>query len=395
MSIEAPIEKLTLFILTIFDYKIDKSGVEKNINFIVKYKLYHLAFWFAYHYFWWALSSGSIIETMNNIFFSVYSTKFVFYVVFQAFGVYFNLYFLIPKFLKTGKYLIYIPLFITTILVTAFCIIGGYFVNAYVVGVSFEELFFMPPENFMDLFKGNALPSTAASMTLAMSIKLTKNWIASERRRNTIEKEKLETELKFLRSQFNPHFLFNTINSIFVLIHKNQDMASESLAKFSELLRYQLYQCNEPYIALNQELEYLKNYIELEKLRQDSNNLTLQFDIEESTPTSLKIAPFILIPFVENAFKHISHHQESPNWIRMNLKVENNQLKFNISNSTNTFQISTNKDTSGIGLNNVKRRLELLYPQAHSLEVYKDNSQFKVELALKLEEFELIKSKHA
>ncbi|MEL6306475.1 MAG: histidine kinase, partial [Bacteroidota bacterium] len=183
---------------------------------------------------------------MNNIFFSNYSIKFASYVLLQALGVYVNLYYLIPRFLKPGKYPLYITLFLSTILLVSFGITGGYFLNAYVTGIPFETLFYVKPGEYIQLWKSGPLSSTVASMTLAMSIKLTKNWIAAEKHRTTVEKEKLETELKFLRSQLNPHFLFNTINSIFVLIHKNQDLASDSLAKFSELLRYQLYHCNEP-----------------------------------------------------------------------------------------------------------------------------------------------------
>ncbi len=115
-------------------------------------------------------------------------------------------------------------------------------------------------------------------MTLAMSVKLTKNWIQARQKHQVLEKEKLETELKFLRSQFNPHFLFNTINSIFVLINKDQEQARESLAKFSDLLRYQLYECNEYEDPIAQEIRYLLNFVELEKLRQDSTNLDLTVD---------------------------------------------------------------------------------------------------------------------
>ncbi len=351
--------------------------------FIVKYKLYHLIFWFLYHYFWWALRSGAL-EAVNNIFFSVYSTKFLFYVVMQALGVYFNLYYLVPKFLQTGKYLIYVPALLLTILLTSFGIIGGYYVNAAVVGIPFQELFQVAPSDFLQLFKSNALPSTLASMTLAMSIKLTKNWVASEKRRNEAEKENLSTELKFLRSQYNPHFLFNTINSIFVLIHKDQELASTSLAKFSDLLRYQLYQCNEPQIELAQEINYLKNYIELETLRQDLTNLDLQVSVDSSNTLGYLIAPFLLMPFVENAFKHVSHHDEQRNWISIDLKNKDKILEMKVSNSKPELAVRTTSESSGIGLNNVRRRLELLYPKSHVLEVFKTNHEYSISLQIAL-----------
>ncbi len=364
------------------------TALRSAAAFVIKYKLYHLAFWFFYHYFWWAVTSGSAVEAVENIFFSHYSTKFVFYVVMQALGVYFNLYFLIPRLLQKGRYWSYIFSLVLTIFVTSAGIIGGYFVNAAVVGIPFEELFYIPPSGFFELFKNNALPSTVASMTLAMSIKLTKNWMASEKHRNTIEKEKLQTELKFLRSQFNPHFLFNTINSIFVLIHKDQDKASTSLAKFSELLRYQLYQCNAPFIPLVQELNYLENFIELEKLRQELTYLELNVTLNKATPLNLEIAPFLLMPFVENAFKHVSHGKNSKNRIDIGLRIAERNLHFTVSNSRKALAITHKNEANGIGLANVKRRLELLYPNAHTLEIIKDNLKYRINLDLRLHEIE-------
>ncbi|MEL6863715.1 MAG: histidine kinase, partial [Bacteroidota bacterium] len=236
----------------------------KTYQWLFKYKLYHLPFWALYHFLWWSLYSGDPMGVANDIFFSLLSIKFLFYVFFQAVGVYFNLYFLIPRYLEKGEYLPYLGLFLLTILVTAWCIVPGYHISAHLAGQSVEALFKMDSGDSLSLFKYSTLGSTVASMTLAMSIKLTKNWIKAKQHQQALEKEKLETELKFLRSQFNPHFLFNTINSIFVLIHKNPDMASESLAKFSNLLRYQLYECNEQHIPLSHELAYLNNFVQLE-----------------------------------------------------------------------------------------------------------------------------------
>ena len=159
-------------------------------------------------------------------------------------------------------------------------------------------------------------------MTLALSIKLTKNWMSTRNREKELEREKLEAELKFLRSQMNPHFLFNTINSIFVLINKNPAVASQSLAKFSELLRYQLYECNEPQIPLNRELTYVGNFIELQGLRQDHDYIDLKVNIDNRHVDDFSIAPFVIIPFIENAFKHVSRRNERSNWIVMNLEGE-------------------------------------------------------------------------
>ncbi|MEM6844961.1 MAG: histidine kinase [Bacteroidota bacterium] len=362
-------------------------------EWVFRYKLYHLPFWMLYHYLWWALRMGSIWEAANSIFFSVYLFKFTFYVLFQALGVYFNLYYLIPKFLEKGRYGIYIGLLLLTCVSTAAFITSGYYASAWWSDQSFQELYQVSPDQYFYLFKTNALPSTVASMTLAMSIKLTKNWVqaqrkqqALERKQQVLEKEKLETELKFLKSQFNPHFLFNSINSIFVLIHKNPDEASESLAKFSDLLRYQLYECNEQQIPLDRELTYLENFIELAKLRQD-HHVVVNVHLEPLRSGDLAIAPFILMPFVENAFKHVSQHPDDSNWISINIALEKHRLQVDIVNST--AELSESIDVMhhyrGIGLRNVRRRLDLLYPEQYDLSVQTNDQQFKVHLTLELQ----------
>jgi two-component system, LytTR family, sensor kinase len=309
-------------------------------------------------------------------------------VIFQAIGVYFNLYFLIPRFLEKGRYFNYISLLLLTIVVTAALIVPGYYVSAWWSELSFQELYNRDPRNYVFFFQTSTLPSTAASITLGMSVKLAKNWIQTKRREQALEKEKLETELKFLKSQINPHFLFNTINSIFVLIHKNPHMASESLAKFSDLLRYQLYECNEQEIAVDKELTYLGNFIELQKLRQDHNYIELSSTIEHQNSGNLTIAPFVLMPFVENAFKHVSQQKDRVNWIRMHLYFDRNQLHFTISNSVSKkyHAPADFMQASGIGLKNVKRRLDLMYPGIHKLLIQQEDEQFKVSLQLDLHE---------
>jgi LytS/YehU family sensor histidine kinase len=210
-----------------------------------------------------------------------------------------------------------------------------------------------------------------------MSIKLAKNWLQTQRRQQLLEKEKLETELNFLKYQFNPHFLFNTINSIFFLIHKNPDKASASLAKFSELLRHQLYECNDTQIPLSQEIAYLENIIDLEKLRQN-DNVEVTFDVDKEN--NLTIAPFILMTFVENAFKHISKHTDQLNWIRIGLHIDD-KLHFSVSNSTSD-KVTDIVHYGGIGLKNVRRRLDLIYPGQYSLDIQNNTTSFEVNLQL-------------
>lgn len=348
-------------------------------------KLYHLPFWFAYHFLWWMLRIGSPMGVIYSLGLPHAATKFAFYLVFQMVGVYFNLYFLVPKYLEKGRYVTYIALLLITILVTSACIVSGYYAGAAISDKSFQELFGTDPDNYFFLFESGALPSTVAAMTLAMSIKLTKNWVQARQQEQRLKEEKLETELKFLKAQFNPHFLFNTINSIFVLIHKNPTMASESLAKFSGLLRYQLYECNENLIPLRKEINYLKNFIELEKLRHEYNtecNLTVVPTLDQN----LQIAPFILMPFVENAFKHLSQYKDRANCIEIKITHTEHVLRFEIIN-TSSVEIDTSagiKQYNGIGLVNVRRRLDLLYPGAHSLIIDRQQDRYSVHLEVAL-----------
>ncbi|MEQ9378214.1 MAG: histidine kinase [Imperialibacter sp.] len=345
-----------------------------------------MPFWFAYHCAWWTLLTGSVQDVAHSILYAPFGVKFSFYVIFQAIAVYFNLYFLMPRYFEKGKYVIYFCCLAMTVVLAALAINFGYFVNAWVYDTTVQELFKINTTDRLHFFKSGTLPSTVASTTLAMSIKLAKNWVRDRRRQQELEKEKLETELKFLKSQFNPHFLFNTINSIFVLIKKNPDVASESLAKFSELLRYQLYECNEHRIPLGQELTYLDNFIELARLRLDVGKLDLQLDFKRELGGNAMIAPFVLMPFVENAFKHVSQQERRPNWIRMQLSLSDYLLNFSIGNSVEPEQARAREAVSfgGLGLKNVQRRLDLIYPDRYSLSIDKGNDEFKVSLKIDL-----------
>jgi sensor histidine kinase YesM len=352
---------------------------------IMRYKLHHIPFWFAYHFMWWTLRIGSPAAVLASMMYPPGTVKFFFYMVLQMVAVYFNLYFLLPKFLEKGKYITYVLLFIMTIVGFACIITTGYYVSAAVADKSVREMY---GAGFFSLFESGALPSTAAAMTLALSIKLTKNWMQTRNREKELEREKLETELKFLRSQMNPHFLFNTINSIFVLITKNPTVASQSLAKFSELLRYQLYECNEPQIPLGRELTYVGNFIELQSLRQDHDYVDLKVNIDGRHAENFSIAPFVIIPFIENAFKHVSRYDDRSNWIIMNIAMKENYLHFSIENSVSVVQMSSTEAVrvGGIGLQNVKRRLDLTYPDHYQLLITEKPDCYKVKLEVALQE---------
>ncbi|MEL6812718.1 MAG: histidine kinase [Bacteroidota bacterium] len=361
--------------------RLKKSAYE----WLFKYKIHHLVFWTLYHYFWWnfyVIRDKSVFEALQEPF---QLFRFCSFVIIQALGVYFCLYFLIPKYLEKGKYLSFIVSVFLTIGAMSLLILTGILIGARIQGAPATEL--MPYTSISNFYilKKDAFPSSLSSMTLGLSIKLGKNWIDAQRRQRELEQEKLKSELQFLKSQFNPHFLFNTINSIFVLINKNSQLASESLSKFSDLLRYQLYECNEHVIPLKKELGFIESFLSLERLRHDKSvSITTRF--EGTQNAQLAIAPFLLMPFIENAFKHFNPTKETPNWVDLQFSLEGNQFVFVVSNSLSSHK-NTAKDAmqfNGLGLKNVKRRLELLYPETHELNIEQREDSYKVRLHLKL-----------
>lgn len=350
-------------------------------HWLVRYRLYHIPFWLGYNYLMWVVALGNPIRVYHDLIYPPLTVKFLFYVFGEALAVYFNLYFLIPRYLEKGRFVLYTALLLLSSVVATSLIVPGYYVAAAMADMNVAKFWGADHDKacWWTFFSG-ALAATLAAITLAMSIKLTQNWIRSKRHQQALEKEKLETELNFLRYQFNPHFLFNTINSIFFLIHKNPDVAAASLAKFSELLRYQLYECTDERISLSQEINYLENFVGLERLRQN-NNQQVSLDIRRQDGEGSMIAPFMLMTFVENAFKHVSRHADQPNWINISLTTTERLLDFSIANSIAPY--ATSGDIiryGGIGLRNVQRRLDLLYPDQYALDIKNDGVTFEVRL---------------
>lgn len=211
----------------------------------------------------------------------------------------------------------------------------------------------------------------------ACTLYLSKQWYLQREQMRQIELEKLNTELEYLRAQINPHFLFNSINTIYFQIDRQNRAARETLEKFSEMLRYQLYECTGNTIEIEKEIQYVKNYIDLQKLR-----LGAQYKVDLMTDQKLTgylIPPLLLIPFIENAFKHISHFTDRTNEIEVELTKSETGLRFTASNTTDG-QSST--EPGGIGLKNVTRRLDLLYGSRYRLTIQPQPGVFRVTLEI-------------
>lgn len=209
-------------------------------------------------------------------------------------------------------------------------------------------------------------------------LKLSIDWFVSERVQRDLENQRLSAELSFLKSQINPHFLFNSLNSIYSLAYQKSDTTPDAILKLSEIMRYMLYECNDNKVDLAKELQYLQNYIDLQKLRL-GNKAYIDFSVEGNV-TNQKIVPLLLIAFIENAFKHgISNDEASP--IKMQVSVNKEHLQFIIQNKKHTNNMDA---VGGIGLSNVKRRLDLLYPGNYNLEIRDEKHTYTTELSLVL-----------
>ncbi|WKN32235.1 sensor histidine kinase [Porifericola rhodea] len=217
-------------------------------------------------------------------------------------------------------------------------------------------------------------------LTVSGGLKMTKEWFRNERLKNEMEKEKMVSELAMLKSQINPHFLFNNLNNIYSLAIKKSEDAPKGIVMLSEMMRYVLYDSTADKISLSKEVEHLQNYIDLQKLRlKQGKEITFK---TEGDIEIRKIEPMLLEPFVENAFKHGDIFRQEGN-IFIQLTVRGNELEFVVKNTFSKNGHVKDKH-SGIGLNNISKRLDLLYPNRHELRISEENNTFIVDLKLSL-----------
>lgn len=334
----------------------------------------HLLFWMAYLVFYVGLAHPYRDLTLGGV-----TLLFASSLPLDMVLVYFHLYFLIPKFLLTRRILAFGLLFTATALVM---IVVKRFASYYLLQPLFIDT--PRPEGFVFWnFAAMAFSviNLYAIVFLAASIKLASYWMEINQRRLQLENQNKSSELALLRMQVNPHFLFNSLNNIHTLISVDQEKAADALLLLSGIMRYMLYGSAAERVALHDELEYLGNYIGLQQLRLTHPD-TIQF-VVQGDATSHRIAPMLLIPFVENAFKHHDKlNEQIPVSIR--LDVEGPTLKMMVSNAVRHDQAIMVDQSGGIGLINVKRRLQLLYPQKHTLLIDNTGSLFLVELTIEL-----------
>jgi two-component system, LytTR family, sensor kinase len=286
---------------------------------------------------------------------------------------YFNYLFLIPRFLLQKKLAHYVVFLFAGLLVISslnviYCsVIHGYFI---------PNIHHRGPMRYAIMTISPAI----LAFGLSTSIRITDEWFKNERQRKEMENEKLTSELAFLKSQVNPHFLFNILNNICSLARKKSDDTENAIIKLSQLMRYMMFESKDEKVSLEKEVEYLQNYIELQKMR-ISGKVQIHFTVEGPVEQSM-IEPMLLISFVENAFKHgISYIGDSG--IDIFMKVSSKELNFSVENNIVSKGAENIPSEPGVGLKNVLRRLELLYPGKHNISINDNNQRYKVLLTIK------------
>ena len=285
---------------------------------------------------------------------------------------YLNSYVLMPVYLLRKKYFAYFALVI--LLIITYLVIQSfydYLLFGFVLGVKHDNLYVVLLVNSLN---------TVWYLVLGVALKLSIDWYEQNRTLQQTRIEKLQAEINYLRAQVNPHFLFNVLNSLSSLTMKKSDLAPGVVLKLSDMMEYMLYESEETFASLEKELTYLRNYLELEKMRQ-GNDARIDLDIKGEAEGKL-IAPFMLLPLTENAFKHGVSETRGATFIDIHLSVNKRRLLFVIENS-----IDATADTvsvkENIGLSNLRRQLELLYTE-YDLTVQQERASFTASLTINL-----------
>jgi histidine kinase len=278
---------------------------------------------------------------------------------------YTNMYWLVPKYLFRNKYLQYSLGILAYIGIV--CLIGKFLAN--------QESVDLPRDPGIYFLIYTIIIQVAASS----AIKLFQRWVIDTRRISELEKATMQSELEQLKNQINPHFLLNMLNNANVLTHKDPEKASQVLMKLSDFLRYQLYDSARANVLLAGEIHFVTDLLNLEKIRRDNFQITVS---QDGRISGVQVAPLLFVIFVENAVKH-SLDAEGSSYIDLHFDVQNDVLHFKCVNSKPNMT-KVKKDVGGLGLTNVARRLELLYPGRHTLTIDNERETYAVTLTINL-----------
>lgn len=329
----------------------------------------HVAAWAGLYIFWLLLFQNHALTFSRTM-----TIEFC-YLLFITADYYGIVYFIIPGYLQQKKYLSFI-------LITTGLIALSAWIRA-LVAVQMNLHFFhaRPISDFGKLYF-NSVINIFLWVLLIILVKMLIDRIQTQQQLEVLEKGRIKNELDYLKAQINPHALFNSLNTIYGHIDKSNTVARNVLLQFSELLRFQLYDCGAEKVSLEKELDYIKNYIAFQRLRKDEN-LVINFLIRNIEP-GLKIAPLLLVVLIENAFKFVSSFPDKENKIIIRIFTKDNILHSSFINTKEIQQGAVTANSNGIGIVNLKRRLELLYAQKYELATNIENNLYETNLTIDL-----------
>jgi len=297
------------------------------------------------------------------------------YLLFITVDYYAIVYFIIPKYLHQKKYGSFI-------LITGGLIALSAWLRAMVAVQMNLHLFHTSPIPRFSTLYLNSIINIFLWVLLITMVKMIIDRIQTQQQLEILEKGRIKNELDYLKAQINPHALFNSLNTIYGNIDKSNQVARNILLQFSELLRFQLYDCGADKVSLEKEFDYIKNYIAFQRLRKDEK-LVINFQIE-NIETGLKIAPLLLVVLIENAFKFVSNFSDKENKIIIKIFTKENILDSSFINTKELQQATIPANSNGIGIVNLKRRLELLYPKKYELTTNIENNLYETNLMIDL-----------
>ncbi|TKG93493.1 hypothetical protein EYV94_17255 [Puteibacter caeruleilacunae] len=339
--------------------------MKKLIDKILRNRLLqHLSFWLVSFYILLTSFASSVsIQEVDVVYTLIFHVTLII-------PVYINIELFIPRILARNNYVTYLLVSLTLLV---FSVLFNYFMFSVLVDWILPGYYFISYYNFIDLSKFYIVYLGVTTL-----LKMSKGWF----RLAETEKEKLEYELKALKSQINPHFIFNSLTGIYGLARSKSGKAPETILKMAEMMRYMLYEADNDYVSLDKELGFIRHYFDLQELR-TGDDCDIQLNINSDSKERM-IAPLLFVPLIENSFKHGIMGSHDKRFVHLNIDVNENNLSFHLINNKGKAAHEITDNWKGIGLENVKKRLKLLYPDKHRFELTENDTTFSVTMELTL-----------
>lgn len=348
--------------------QVTRTLLDSVYEFLSRRVVYHTLFWIVVY------MSLVLLDYRQNGDYNMAVTNELINLVFYMVIVYCNLLYLIPRLMARSVPSYLIMMVVMCAVITPIQVLALYI--KFYGKIDFQQALLEQ--------QGSLLFGNISMALLSTVLRVIMDWWRYQQEKQELITRTMQSELRFLKSQINPHFLFNTLNNLYALTLKKSDQAPEIVLKLSEIMRYMLYECNEKQVLLSKEIHYMNNYLDLERLRQPKD-AAITFETYGRVSEQL-VAPLIFVPFVENSFKHgLNHHISGGGFVHIRLSVSGDDLEFEIENSKmEHLPQMAHPRSGGIGLVNVRQRLNMLYPEAYNLTVKDEPGRYTVTLQLSL-----------